>query len=69
MPDSDHLITEEAAAERLGFSTSTLRHWRSAGTGPAYVKVRAGRVRYRHIDLDDWIESNLVEPEVERALQ
>lgn len=61
------LITEEQAAERIGFSTSTLRHWRCSGVGPSYVKIRGGRIRYRHIDLDEWIDSHLVEPEGERG--
>lgn len=51
-------LTPIQAADRLQTSPKTLESWRKRGFGPAYVKV--GRlVRYRKIDLDGWLESNL----------
>ena len=60
------LIRETEAARILDVSPMTLRHWRSAGTGPSYVKI-GGRVRYRTSDLDDWIEAQVIAPAGERS--
>lgn len=46
---SEVWLTEEQAAERLGFSAGTLRAWRGKEIGPRYRKVgnaENGRVRY-----------------------
>ena len=53
--------TEEAAA-RIRASATTLETWRSARCGPRYVKI-GGRVFYRDIDLDAYVESQMVEPQ------
>jgi excisionase family DNA binding protein len=43
------------AAAYLGVTASTLRSWKTKGTGPKYY--RAGRlIRYRVAQLDAWIE-------------
>ncbi|MCA9501881.1 MAG: helix-turn-helix domain-containing protein [Spirochaetaceae bacterium] len=63
---ADSPLTETQAAERVGIKPGTLAHWRSAGTGPPYVKV-GGRVRYLTRDLDDWLDSRRVEPAAERG--
>jgi hypothetical protein len=46
-------ISEEDAAERLGFHPIFLRRQRYAGTGPAYFRV-GRRVSYWPEDLDAW---------------
>ena len=53
------LLTVQQAAERLGLAPHTLNIWRcSKRYGLAYVKV--GRaVRYRDVDVERFIESNL----------
>lgn len=43
------------SGEYLGLSVATLANWRSAGTGPEYLKV-GGRIRYRLADLDAFVE-------------
>lgn len=46
----------------LGVPVGTLANWRSARTGPPFVKV--GRhVRYRRGDVDEWVAARVVEPE------
>ena len=46
------------AANYLGLQSSTLEAWRCRGGGPAFVKL--GRlVRYRHADLDAFIEDRV----------
>lgn len=57
--DHDALITEVQAANLLRLSVRTLQAWRPKGYGPAFV--RAGRaIRYRKIDLDTWVEGQVV---------
>ena len=58
MPDSVALLPTPAAAAYLGVAGQTLRKWRCAGTGPAYVRLGHGgaaRAAYRRADLDAWI--------------
>lgn len=43
------------AASYLNLSVATLANWRSAGTGPAFLKV-GGRIRYRLAALDAFVE-------------
>lgn len=60
MPDSRNLIDERGAAETLGCSVALLRKWRLFGNGPSYCKL--GRlVRYRHQDLDVFLEEHRVQ--------
>lgn len=48
------LLAIEEAAELLGISRSGLAKWRSAGSGPAFIKI--GRaVRYSREDVDQWL--------------
>ena len=47
------------AAKFLGVGYSTLKKWRTEGTGPRYAKVGAS-VLYRPRDLEDWLEAHLV---------
>lgn len=47
------------AAVFLGVGYSTLKKWRSEGSGPRYAKV-GGSVLYRPADLDAYVESMLV---------
>ena len=52
--DSDHLLTPEAAAARLGCSKSTLAKARMSGSGVVFVKI--GRlVRYRAADQEAFV--------------
>jgi len=54
-------LTEPQTAEKLNTATATLRRWRWAGVGPAYIKV--GRlVRYDEDDLEAYLKSRRVEP-------
>lgn len=50
------LVSTPRAAELLGVKRNTLEIWRYRGTGPRFVKI--GRcVRYKMLDLQDFIES------------
>ncbi len=53
-------INTAEAAKRLGLAKSTLDKARLTGTGPPYVRVLGGRIRYRPADLEAWLEARLV---------
>jgi hypothetical protein len=69
MKSSEYLLTERAAAQRLGVAYRTLRGWRWAGVGPPWVRLPHGWVRYPVVDLAAWIDSRLVSalPDVEQG--
>jgi predicted DNA-binding transcriptional regulator AlpA len=56
--DVPALLTEADASRLLGLAPATLRNMRAQGRGPSFVKA-GGLVRYRGIDLADWIESRI----------
>lgn len=56
------VLTPEQAAERLGVSVNTLARWRMAGDGPRYCQINARLIRYRALDINEWLQSRSVEP-------
>jgi hypothetical protein len=52
----------EEAAEYLGLTKHTLNLWRKNKTGPKYYKP-SRHILYDVCDLQDWVESGLVETE------
>lgn len=65
-PRLDELISETEAAQYLGVTRQTLRHWRTHGRGanhedgPRYWKF-IDRVGYTVADLEEWIAQNMQE--------
>jgi len=53
------LLTTIEAAQYVRLGKPTLERIRVKGDGPLYCKL-GGAVRYRRIDLDNWLESRLV---------
>lgn len=55
------VISERAAAKRVGLSAATLRKWRRAkvGQGPAFVRLGEKRIGYRIADLDAWVSARV----------
>ncbi|TIX48845.1 helix-turn-helix transcriptional regulator [Alteraurantiacibacter aquimixticola] len=56
------LLNTRDAADYLGLSSSTLEHWRTTEPmrGPAFVRL-GHQVRYRQSDLDEYVNSSVVE--------
>ena len=53
------LLRTSGAAAKTGLSVSTLNKLRCCGGGPAFLKL--GRaVRYKPVDLKDWLDSRRV---------
>jgi predicted DNA-binding transcriptional regulator AlpA len=57
----DALLTEEEAAEFLGYSKRALQNWRHRGDGPPYIRISERAVRYRRRDLIEWCEDLTME--------
>jgi len=57
--DLDNLYTEPQAAHFLNFTPRCLQAWRQRGEGPKFVRVSSRAIRYRKIDLDNWIKERL----------
>ncbi|MEH6629610.1 MAG: helix-turn-helix domain-containing protein [Halopseudomonas aestusnigri] len=55
------LLNEIQASEILNMAPATLRRWRWAKRGPAFVKMSNRAVRYRQHDIDSYISANIVE--------
>lgn len=65
MTDSDRLLTVEDLATFLDVPIKTLYAWRYRGEGP--VGFRVGKhVRYRWIDVEQWIRDRVRVAEVRR---
>lgn len=62
MAERDYL-TARQAANYLKSTEKTLKQWRYAGRGPAYVK-RGGRILYLKTDLDTYLAGRRVQPGV-----
>ena len=62
---SAKLLTPVEVAEITGLSVETLAQWRSQKRGVPYVKIARNCVRYRQIDLDQWVGEHIVRVEVD----
>ena len=51
-------LTTPQAAAYLGLAPRTLEQWRRDGIGPRWAKLNRA-VRYRRLDLDEFVEQNL----------
>ena len=56
--ESDHYLHETEVAKILSIKVSTLRRWRWAGTGPAFLKIGAA-VRYDPAVLRSYLEGQV----------
>jgi hypothetical protein len=68
MPLLDEYLTEEEAAAELRRSKRTLSLWRTARTGPPFIKIAGinGQVLYRRSSVLRWLEQQEVQPVRER---
>lgn len=53
------LLKESDTAQFLKMSVRTLQGMRLSGRGPKFVCISHRAVRYRRVDLLDWIESKI----------
>lgn len=57
------LVSTKELAAIWGVPESTLRYWRSAETGPPYVKL-GGRIKYDLADVERYVRANKRMPSV-----
>jgi len=58
----NHLLSTFEAAAYLALKPATLEKWRSAGSGgPCYARM-GHAIRYRRVDLDDYVAANVTAP-------
>ncbi len=53
-------VTTAAAARFTGLSESALEKKRVEGTGPRFVRYGRRAIRYRIVDLSEWMDRHLV---------
>ncbi len=58
--DYQNTLTPTQAAKYVGISEAALRLWRAEGKGPRFFRAGQKLIRYRRIDIDQWIEARLV---------
>lgn len=54
----DPLDTPGEVAEYVKVDEQTLANWRWLGTGPRFIKVNGGRIRYRRSDVETWLDQH-----------
>jgi predicted DNA-binding transcriptional regulator AlpA len=52
------LLTEKEAATILNVTPSCLQAWRYRGEGPQFIKISGRCVRYRWLDLQEWVDDH-----------
>ena len=52
----EEIYTPETLSLVLEVSRSTLARWRKSGTGPAYSQLPNLEIRYRGVDVVEWLE-------------
>jgi predicted DNA-binding transcriptional regulator AlpA len=62
-PICRRFLSTRELSETWGVPESTLRYWRSAETGPPYVKL-GGRIKYDLADVERYVRANKRMPSV-----
>ena len=59
--DPDRYYKTDDPALAVIATRGTMSQWRHRGEGPRYVRL-GGRVLYRGVDLNAWLDERIVEP-------
>ena len=59
--DPDRYYRTDGPALAVIATRGTMSQWRHRGEGPRYVRL-GGRVLYRGIDVNAWLDERIVEP-------
>jgi len=57
------ILKPTIVAERLIVDRRTLDNWRSAGRGPAYIKISGRKIGYLESDIDEFVSQRRINPE------
>lgn len=55
--DPDDLLSTSELSEWLGMSTAFFEIGRHKGYGPPFIRVSARRIRYRRVDVLEWLKA------------
>ncbi len=61
--NGSRLVSTKELSKMWDMPESTLRYWRCAGIGPAYVKL-GGRIKYDLVDVEAYVRANKRKPSV-----
>ena len=66
---TSELLSQRQVAVRLGVSARTIEGWRARGVGPPFLRLSARAVRYRAVDLEQWLDQRRVadQPQLENS--
>ena len=53
------LVDEKEAGRFLGLTDRTMQAYRHRGGGPRYIRLSSRCLRYRRIDLREWVEGRM----------
>lgn len=53
--EARQLLTEAEVSRRIAVPQNTLSKWRMLASGPGFIKLPNGRIRYPAADLEAWI--------------
>ena len=53
-------LTEQEAADYTSMSVKTLRRWRFDRRGPKYAKIAGKAIRYPLLELQEWVDQQIV---------
>jgi predicted DNA-binding transcriptional regulator AlpA len=59
----DDMLTRVQLATALNLSVRTVDRWIAEGTGPPYLRLPRGTLRWRWGDVQDWLRQHRVEDE------
>lgn len=57
MAENDKLLRDKDVAAFLDLHVETVRRYRREGTGPRFVTLGEGTIRYRREDVDEYLNS------------
>lgn len=49
------MLTDDELCEELKVNKRTTQRWRDDGEGPPYVRVGPRQIRYRRVDVTEWL--------------
>jgi hypothetical protein len=55
----DELLTPRDVAGIVHMSPRTLEAWRSEGYGPKFLRINPRVIRYRRVDVENWLADKL----------
>lgn len=62
MSNIPEVLSPEVTSKIIGLDRRTLDNWRSAGKGPAYVKLSSRKIGYLASDIMAFIQEKRIEP-------